>query len=246
MTVKGFSPALFRPFSDSSLLTSTVLGLAQIVSDVDNPSDLAVNLNFLPNMVWLSDITEIKTDSGPCYLCVVLDLFARRIVAARIAFPKDAELVCRTFKDAFIARGSPKDLEPIPKLLINGDELTPDNNTAGKLNQSHVVGGFLFIANQKFAETVEKRVRHLKNPAACMKVGVAFRLLLFLAAGPDMWNIIALFNRLTAASIACVQAQILRMYLIRLRTQHYDMIEHFFQQFDIMRICSRKNNCQWK
>lgn len=63
-----------------------------------------------PNMVWLSDITEIKTDSGSCYLCVVLDLFARRIVAARIAIQKDAKLVCRTFKNAFTARGSPKDL----------------------------------------------------------------------------------------------------------------------------------------
>lgn len=69
--------------------------------------------NFLPphpNMVWLSDITEIKTDSGPYYLCVVLDLFARRIVSARLAIQKDAELVCRTFKNAFTARGSPKDL----------------------------------------------------------------------------------------------------------------------------------------
>lgn len=38
-----------------------------------------------PNMVWLGDITEIKTDLGPCYLCVVLDLFVRKIVAARLS-----------------------------------------------------------------------------------------------------------------------------------------------------------------
>ena len=36
-----------------------------------------------PNMAWLSDITEIQTDSGKFYLCVVLDLFARRVEIGR-------------------------------------------------------------------------------------------------------------------------------------------------------------------
>lgn len=61
-----------------------------------------------PNMVWLSDITEIKTDSGKCYLCVVLDLFARRIVSARLSAAEDTSLVCRTFQDAFYSREKPE------------------------------------------------------------------------------------------------------------------------------------------
>lgn len=47
--------------------------------------------NFLPphpNMVWLSDITEIKTDSGTCYLCEVLDLFARKDSGCTACLPK--------------------------------------------------------------------------------------------------------------------------------------------------------------
>ena len=43
-----------------------------------------------------------------------------------------------------------QDLEPIPKLAMNANEFTPDNNSAGKLKQSHVVDSFLLIANQKF------------------------------------------------------------------------------------------------
>lgn len=63
-----------------------------------------------PNMTWLSDITDIKTDAGTCCLCVILDLFSRRIVAARLDMQKNAGLVCHTFQDAFAVRGSPKNL----------------------------------------------------------------------------------------------------------------------------------------
>lgn len=61
-----------------------------------------------PNMVWLSDITMIKTDSVKFYLCVVLDLFARRVVAARLSVTEDADFVCRTFLNAFHTRGKPE------------------------------------------------------------------------------------------------------------------------------------------
>ena len=96
------------------------------------------------------------------------------------------------------------DLEPIPKLTMNANEFTPDDNSAGKLKQGHVVGSFLLIANQEFTETIEKRARHLNDPAACAKVGVVLQLLLLLTPGPNMWNIFALFNCLCAASIPCV------------------------------------------
>lgn len=63
-----------------------------------------------PNMAWLGDITDIKTDAGTCCLCAILDLFSRRIVAAHLDTQKNAGLVCHTFQDAFAARGAPKDL----------------------------------------------------------------------------------------------------------------------------------------
>ena len=44
------------------------------------------------------------------------------------------------------------------------------------------IGGFLFITDQQFAKTVEKRVRDLNDPTAGPEVRVAFQFLLFLAA----------------------------------------------------------------
>ena len=59
-------------------------------------------------MAWISDITTIKTDSGKYHLCVVLDLFARRVIAARLSATADISFVCRTFQDAFYSRGKPE------------------------------------------------------------------------------------------------------------------------------------------
>ena len=59
-----------------------------------------------PNMAWVSDITEFKTDIGTCYLCAILDLFARRVIGARLSLHKDTSLVLSTFRDAFEVRFS--------------------------------------------------------------------------------------------------------------------------------------------
>ena len=57
---------------------------------------------------------------------------------------------------------------------MNANKLAPDNNSAGELKQGHIVGSFLFVSNQEFTETVEKRVSNLNTPSASAKVGVAF------------------------------------------------------------------------
>lgn len=63
-----------------------------------------------PNMVWVGDITEIKTDARTYYFCAILDLFAKRVIGARLSSRKDAFLTCFTFQDAFIQRGKPQGL----------------------------------------------------------------------------------------------------------------------------------------
>ena len=68
-----------------------------------------------PNMAWVSDITEFKTDAGIYYLCAILDLFARRVIGARLSPHKDTSLVLSTFRDAFEARRHP------PNLLFHSD-----------------------------------------------------------------------------------------------------------------------------
>ncbi|MBQ7578416.1 MAG: DDE-type integrase/transposase/recombinase [Synergistaceae bacterium] len=46
-----------------------------------------------PNQVWASDITYIRTSKGFCYLCVVMDLFARKIISWQLSQSLNAKLV---------------------------------------------------------------------------------------------------------------------------------------------------------
>lgn len=64
--------------------------------------------------------------------------------------------------------------------------LCQTNDSAGKLKQGHVVGRFLFMTDQEFAESIEERARNLNDPAMCAEVGVAFQLLLLLTSGPNI------------------------------------------------------------
>lgn len=48
-----------------------------------------------PNKVWTTDITYIQTCADWLYLCVILDLFSRRIVGWQISHRIDRQLVWR-------------------------------------------------------------------------------------------------------------------------------------------------------
>ena len=58
---------------------------------------------------------------------------------------------------------------------MNAQEFAPDNSSARKLNKGQIIGGFLFITDQQFMKTVEKRVCDLNDPTAGPEVRVAFR-----------------------------------------------------------------------
>lgn len=63
-----------------------------------------------PNKVWVSDITRLYINYIPYQLCVIIDLFPRKVIAYKIARSADAELVLDTFKQAYEYRGRPSDL----------------------------------------------------------------------------------------------------------------------------------------
>jgi len=60
-----------------------------------------------PNLVWVSDITYIKVSNKWYYLCVIIDLFSRKVIAWHISGKPDADLVITTFKKAYTARNVP-------------------------------------------------------------------------------------------------------------------------------------------
>ena len=63
-----------------------------------------------PNSAWCSDFTYLRTSEGWAYLCVVIDLFSRKVISWSLARRHSAELVSEAFMKAFNDRGRPEGL----------------------------------------------------------------------------------------------------------------------------------------
>lgn len=63
-----------------------------------------------PNKFWVSDVTEVKVGLTKFYLCVILDLFSRKVIAYRLSSQNNTNLTINTFKDAFEDRNRPAEL----------------------------------------------------------------------------------------------------------------------------------------
>lgn len=76
------------------------------------PFDL-VKQNFTqtePNKVWCGDVTQVNINKNRFYICVILDLFSRKVIAYKVSCKNSNSLTINTFKDAFEKRGRPSDL----------------------------------------------------------------------------------------------------------------------------------------
>lgn len=60
-----------------------------------------------PNKVWVSDITYAKVGMDFVYLCVIIDLYSRKVISYAISENMDTALVIDTFQQAFLLRGNP-------------------------------------------------------------------------------------------------------------------------------------------
>ena len=60
-----------------------------------------------PDLVWVSDITYIRAAGRWYYLCIIIDLFSRKVIAWDISSKADADLVISVFKKAYSKRNSP-------------------------------------------------------------------------------------------------------------------------------------------
>lgn len=63
-----------------------------------------------PNLVWVSDITYIKVNGSFCYVCVIIDLFSRKVISYTSSSNMKSDLVIKTFKQAYISRNKPTNL----------------------------------------------------------------------------------------------------------------------------------------
>lgn len=63
-----------------------------------------------PNQVWVSDITCFKVKGKWIYVCVIIDLYSRKVVGYHISSKSSTRLLTTTFKNAFADRGKPENL----------------------------------------------------------------------------------------------------------------------------------------
>ena len=63
-----------------------------------------------PNTVWVSDITKFKIKGIYYHVCVVMDLFSRKVVGYKISPNASTQIVTSSFKMAFKERGYPENL----------------------------------------------------------------------------------------------------------------------------------------
>ncbi len=67
-------------------------------------------LQTAPNLVWVSDVTYVRVAKDFYAICVVIDLFSRKVLAYEIAPNNTTELIITTFLKAFELRDRPDGL----------------------------------------------------------------------------------------------------------------------------------------
>lgn len=63
-----------------------------------------------PNLVWTSDFTYSKVNGKWYYLCIVMDLFSRKVISWHISGKPDVALIITTFRKAYGKRNMPSGL----------------------------------------------------------------------------------------------------------------------------------------
>ncbi|MEG0835113.1 MAG: IS3 family transposase [Christensenellaceae bacterium] len=73
----------------------------------------AVKMKFqadAPNRVWVSDVTLFRFADKMYYICVIIDLYARKVIACKISTKHSTQLITASFREAYQARHPEKGL----------------------------------------------------------------------------------------------------------------------------------------
>ena len=68
-----------------------------------------------PNETWVSDVTVFKINKSYIYICMIMDLYSRKIVSYRTSLKNSTQLITATFKDAY------DNQHPAPGLVFHSD-----------------------------------------------------------------------------------------------------------------------------
>lgn len=68
-----------------------------------------------PNQTWVSDVTVFKVNNSYIYICIILDLFSRKVIAYKTSLKNSTQLIVSTFRTAYAER------EPDLGLVFHSD-----------------------------------------------------------------------------------------------------------------------------
>ena len=61
-----------------------------------------------PNLVWVNDITYVKVAGRFAYICVIIDLFSKKVIAYKTSTKINTQIVLDCFSLTYTRRGYPK------------------------------------------------------------------------------------------------------------------------------------------
>lgn len=112
-----------------------------------------------PNLVWCSDVTYIKTLAGFVYLCVIIDLFSRKVISHMLSPKHDSKLIIATLEKAIRTRN-------ISESLIfhsdRGSQYT-SGETAKVCDKNNITRSFSGVGNPFDNAVVESFFKFLKH-----------------------------------------------------------------------------------
>ena len=78
----------------------------------------ALKLNFTanaPNQIWVSDVTYFRLFNTTWHICVIIDLYSRKVVSYKMSKRHSTQLITATFKNAY------KERQPSSNLTFHSD-----------------------------------------------------------------------------------------------------------------------------
>ena len=78
----------------------------------------ALKLNFTanaPNQIWVSDVTYFRILNTTWYICVIIDLYSRKVISYKMSKRHSTQLITATFKNAY------KERQPGSNLIFHSD-----------------------------------------------------------------------------------------------------------------------------
>ena len=124
-----------------------------------------------PNRFWVSDVACFKINDKYHYVCIILDLFSRKIVAYGMSPKNSTYLITSAFKRAFKERGNPQQLtfhsdqgaqytsKALRKLLRMNEVVQPFSKSGSPYDNAVAEAFFASMKKEELYRTIYKSER---------------------------------------------------------------------------------------